>query len=91
MPFINELPIYNERVTYENVNNDDIITFKLNNKRCFSIVIGKTPTSIKVKNLYIFVESDKIIFEISDIIDEITKNRLSFSREIYKLANIIHY
>ena len=90
MKYITELPIYNIRVTYDNINNNDIVTLKIDNKRKYCLVIGKTDTMIKIKNLDIEITHNKIIFNENDLIDKIAKNYISFTREIYKLENIIH-
>jgi len=90
MLYINELPIYGERATFENIEDNNIITLKINNKREYCIVIGKTNTMIKIKKLNILLEENKIIFTINDNIDETTKNYLSFSRKIFKLQNTVY-
>jgi len=87
---IKEMPIYGDRATFENINNDDIITLKINNKREYCIVVGKTDTMIKIKKLNILLEENKITFIINDNIDEITKNYVSFSRKIFKLQNVVY-
>ena len=84
------MPIYGDRATFENINNNDIITLKINNNRYYCIVVEKTNTMIKIKKLNISIEENKIIFNINDEIDETTKNYLSFSRKIYKLQNTIY-
>ena len=88
--YINELPIYGERATYENIDNNNIVAVKINNKREYCIVVGKTNTMIKIKKLNILLEENKIIFTINDNINETTKNYLSFSRKIFKLQNIVY-
>ena len=90
MYYINELPIYDIRVSHNNTNNNDIITLKINNKRKYCLVIGKTNTMIKVKNLQIEINNDKIVFIVDNTIDVITKNYLSYTRRIHKLSNIIY-
>jgi hypothetical protein len=87
---IKEMPIYGDRATFENINNDNIITLKINNKREYCIVVGKTDTMIKIKKLNILLEENKITFIINDNIDEITKNYVSFSRKIFKLQNVVY-
>ena len=47
------MPIYGDRATFENINNNDIITLKINNNRYYCIVVGKTNTMIKIKKLNI--------------------------------------
>jgi hypothetical protein len=88
--YIKELPIYGERATFENINNNNIVAVKINNKREYCIVVDKTNTMIKIKKLNILLEENKIIFTINDDIDETTKNYLSFSRKIFKLQNIVY-
>jgi len=88
--YIKELPIYGERATFENINNNNIVAVKINNKREYCIVVDKTNTMIKIKKLNILLEENKIIFTINDDIDETTKNYLSFSRKIFKLENIVY-
>jgi hypothetical protein len=90
MKYINEMPIYNIRVTYDNINVNDIITLKIDKKQKYCMVIGKTETMIRIKNLDLEVENNKIYFTINNLINEITNNYLSFSRKIYKLENVIH-
>ena len=90
MLYINELPIYGERATYENIDNNNIVAVKINNKREYCIVVDKTDTMIKIKKLNILLEENKIIFTINDNIDETTKNYLSFSRKIFKLQNTVY-
>ena len=90
MIYINELPIFGDRATFDNINNNDIITVKINNERKYCIVTGKTNTMIKIKILNILLDENKILFNINEHIDETTKNYLSFSRKIYKLHNRIY-
>jgi len=88
--YIKELPIYGDRVTFKNINNDDIVTLKINSRREYCIVVGKTNTMIKIKKLNLLLEENKIFFIINNNIDEITRNYLSFSREIFKLQNVVY-
>lgn len=88
--YIYGLPIYNNRVTKNNVNINDVITLKINGKRCYRYIVDITDTMIKVKCLDIIVDNQKICFIVNDNIDTITNNYLSFDREIYKVSNVIY-
>jgi len=44
-------PVYGERVTINNVNINDVITYKIKGYWVFSKVLGTTPTMIKVIDL----------------------------------------
>lgn len=81
------LPIY-ERVNKDNIKIGDIITSLINKKRHYYIIINITDTMIVIKNLDVYIDDEKVIFEINDTINNITKNYLSFSRQIHKVINI---
>ncbi len=49
MIYISELPIYNIRASFNNIDINNIVTLKINNKRKYCIVIEKTNTMIKNK------------------------------------------
>ena len=46
------LPEYGERANIVNVNLDDVITYRVRGYWVFSVVIGTTPTMIKVVDLF---------------------------------------
>jgi len=89
LAIINGLPLYDsERINLDNININDIITYKINGYQNYSVVIGTTPTMIKVLDLICENTNTSINFYINNKINEITKNFISPSRKIYKVINI---
>ena len=83
-------PIYGERATINNVKINDIIIYYLKKSMTFSVVIGKTPTTIKVCELncvYNFRMRGAYFYKI-DKNDSTTYKTLNPTRKILKLTNV---
>jgi hypothetical protein len=83
-------PIYGERTTINNVKINDIIIYYIKKSMTFSVVIGKTPTTIKVCELncvYNFRMRGAYFYKI-DKDNSTTHNTLNLTRTILKLTNV---
>ncbi len=83
-------PIYGERITINNVKINDIIIYYIKKSMTFSVVIGKTPTTIKVCELncvYNFRMRGAYFYKI-DKDNSTTHNTLNLTRTILKLTNV---
>lgn len=85
---MNGLPIYGERVNIDNVNINDVITYKINGRYVFSYVIGRTPTMIKVCDLVCENVADGVNLYTLNQKNHITKCLLKPTRKIHKVVNI---
>lgn len=83
------LPVYGERANIENVNIDDVITYRVEGLWIFSIVIGTTPTMIKVFDLFCENTEDGINLYINYEQNCTTKCLLKPTRRIFKVKNIV--
>jgi hypothetical protein len=86
---IKGLPVYGERATIHNVIINDVITYKVKGYWNFSLVIGTTPTMIKVVDLICENTSDGINLYINREQNSTTKCLLNPTRRIFKVTNII--
>ena len=82
------LPEYGERANIINVNLDDVITYRVKGYWVFSVVIGTTPTMIKVVDLYCENTIDGVNLYINRQQNSTTKCLLKPSRRIFKVRNI---
>ena len=82
------LPDKGERANLVNVNLDDIVTYKVKGYWVFSVVIGTTPTMIKVLDLFCENTSDGVNLYINREKNSTTGCLLSPSRVIHKVKNI---
>lgn len=82
------LPEYGERANIINVNVDDIITYRVKGYWVFSVVLGTTPTMIKVIDLICENTSDGVNLYINNKQNLTTKCLLKPSRRIFKVRNI---
>ena len=83
-------PIYGEQVTINNVKINDIIIYYRKNSMTFSVVIDKTPTTIKVCELncvYNFRMRGAYFYKI-DKDNSTTHKTLNPTRTILKLTNV---
>ena len=85
---MNGLAVHGERANINNVNIDDIIHYKVKNYYVFSVVIGTTPTMIKVVDLICENTTDGVNLYINLKQNSTTKCLLNPSRKIYKVINI---
>ena len=83
------LPVYGERANIENVNIDDVITYKVEGLWIFSKVIGTTPTMIKVFDLFCENTEDGINLYINYEQNCTTKCLLKPTRRIFKVKNVV--
>lgn len=83
------LPVYGERANIQNVNVNDVITYKVNGKWIFSVVIGTTPTSIKVFDLFCENTQQCINLYINYEVNYTTNCSLKPTRKIFKVQNVI--
>ena len=82
------LPEYGERANIVNVNVNDVITYKIYGKMIFSVVIGTTPTTIQVVDLFCENTIDGVNLYINRKQNSTTKCLLKPSRRIFKVRNI---
>ena len=82
------LPEYGDRVNIVNVNIDDVITYRVNGYWVFSVVIGTTPTSIQVNDLFCENTNYGVNLYKSRKQNSTTKCKLTPSRRIFKVLNI---
>ncbi len=82
------LPEYGERANIVNVNIDDVITYKVKGLWVFSVVIGTTPTMIKVIDLFCENTIYGVNLYINRTKNSTTKCLLNPSRRIFKIRNI---
>ena len=85
---ITGLPEHGERVNIVNVNLDDVITYRVNGYRVYSVVIGTTTTMIQVRDLFCEITIDGINLYIDRKKNSTTKCLLKPSRRIFKVRNI---
>ena len=83
------LPVYGERANIENVNIDDVITYKVEGLWIFSKVIGTTPTMIKVFDLFCENTEDGVNLYINYEQNCTTKCLLKPTRRIFKVKNVV--
>ena len=82
------LPQYGERANIVNVNVNDVITYKIDEKMIFSVVIGTTPTVIQVVDLFCENTIDGVNLYINREQNSTTKCKLKPSRRIFKVTNV---
>ena len=82
------LPEYGERANIFNVNIDDIITYRVKGYWVFSLVLGTTPTLIKVVDLICENTIDVVNLYINNKQNTTTKCSLNPTRKIFKVRNI---
>ena len=82
------LPEYGERANIVNVNVNDVITYKIDGKMIFSVVIGTTPTAIQVVDLFCENTIDGVNLYINREQNSTTKCRLTPDRRIFKVTNV---
>lgn len=85
---IDGLPIYGDRVNINNIILNDIISYKIKGNWVFSMIIGNTPTMIKVVDLRCEITEDGVYLFTNSKQNETTKCLLSPSRRIFKIKNI---
>ncbi len=85
---INGLPVYGLRAKINNVNVNDIITYKVNGIFIFSVVVGTTNTMIKVQDLICENTQNGINLHINHKQNSITKCLLKESRRMIKIKNV---
>lgn len=85
---IHGLPVYGLRAKINNVNINDVITYKVNGIFIFSVVIGTTPTMIKVNDLICENTPNGINLYINHKQNFITKCLLKESRRMIKIKNV---
>lgn len=81
------LPEYGERANIYNVNINDIITYKVKGYWVFSVVIGTTPTMIKVVDLTCENTNERVNLYINYEQNTTTKCLLNPARRIFKVRN----
>jgi len=82
------LPEYGERANINNVNINDVITYRVKGYWVFSVVLGTTPTMIKVVDLICENTNNGVILYINNEQNITTKCLLSPTRRIFKVRNI---
>jgi len=85
---MNGLPEYGERANIVNVNIDDVITYRVKGYWVFSVVLGTTPTMIKVVDLICENTINGVNLYINYKQNLTTKCLLNPSRRIFKVRNI---
>ena len=87
---INGLPEYGERAKVNNSNINDIITYKVEKIWIYSVVIGITPTCIRVIDLDCEITENCVNLTKSLIKNITTDCLLKDSRRIFKINNITY-
>jgi hypothetical protein len=82
------LPEYGERVNINNVNINDVITYRVKGYWVFSVVLGTTPTMIKVVDLICENTNYGVNLYINNEQNIITKCLLKPTRRIFKVRNV---
>ena len=82
------LPEYGERANIVNVNIGDVITYPVKGYKVFSVVIGTTPTMIKVVDLFCENTINGVNLYKNRRQNSTTKCLLNPSRRIFKVINI---
>jgi len=82
------LPEYGLRVNINNVNINDIITYRVKGYWIFSVVLGTTPTMIKVVDLICENTNNGINLYINNEQNATTKCLLKPTRKIFKVRNV---
>lgn len=82
------LPEYGERANINNVNINDVITYRVKGYWVFSVVLGTTPTMIKVVDLISENTNYGVNLYINNKQNTITKCSLNPARSIFKVRNI---
>lgn len=83
------LPEYDERANINNVNINDVITYKVKGYWIFSVVLGTTPSMIKVIDLICENTFNGVNLYINNKQNNITKCSLGPKRRIFKVKNVI--
>jgi hypothetical protein len=84
---ITGLPVYGQHANIQNVNVNDVITYKVKGRWIFSVVIGTTPTMIKVFDLFSENTLNGINLYINYKLNSTTKCLLKPTRKIFKIQN----
>jgi hypothetical protein len=87
---MNGLPVYGERAKINNVNVNNVITYKVKGYWVFSVVTGTTPTMIKVIDLICENTETGVNLYINNEQNYTTKCLLNESRKIFKIRNIAY-
>jgi len=82
------LPKYGERASINNVNINDVITYKVKGYYIFSVVLGTTLTMIKVVDLICENTENGVNLYVNNEQNITTKHLLKPTRKIYKVVNI---
>jgi len=82
------LPEYGERANINNVNIGDVISYKVKGYWVFSVVLGTTPTMIKVADLICENTFNGVNLYINHQQNMTTKCLLKPTRRIFKIINI---
>ena len=85
---MNGLPVYGERADINNVNKNDVITYKVKGCWVFSVVMGTTPTMINVVDLICENTIDGVNLYISSEQNITTKCSLNTKGRMFKVRNI---
>lgn len=81
-------PVYGERADINNVNINDIITYRVKGCWVFSVVLGTTASMIKVSDLICENTNDGVNLYINSEQNITTKCLLNPLRRIFKVRNI---
>jgi hypothetical protein len=81
-------PVYGERANINNVNIGDVISYKVKGYWVFSVVLGTTPTMIKVVDLICENTLNGVNLYINNQQNITTKCLLKPTRRIFKIRNI---
>jgi hypothetical protein len=85
---ITGLPIYGERANILNVEVNDVVSYKVKGRWIFSVVIGTTPTMIKVFDLFCENTQHGVNLYINYELNSTTKCLLKPTRRIFKVVNV---
>lgn len=85
---ITGFPEEGERAYINNVNINDVITYKVKGQRVFSVVLGTTTTMIKVVDLICEYTNNGVILYINSQQNVTTKCSLKPTRRLFKIRNV---
>ena len=85
---MNGLPEYGDRANINNVNTNDVITYKVKGVWLFSVCLGTTPTMIKVVDLICENTNYGVNLYKNNEQNTTTKCLLNPRRRIFKVTNV---
>jgi hypothetical protein len=85
---LNGSPVYGDRAKINNVNTNDIISYRVNGLWVFSAVTGTSSTMIRVVDLICENTENGVNLYVNPEKNSVTKCFLRETRKIFKITNI---